>query len=456
MEYVVKTEIVFHKCEKRKKLIFGYHRELIEIVKTIPGVRWSESMKCWHIPFEQKIPDKLINETTAKELAFASSRRQKTGTIPRKVYSNNYKVIIKTDPYHDVVYLNFDGKFKYQWIDKLKTMAGRWYDPDSKQWSFKGIEDSLPIILEIFKDENCVIETEEISFKNSLDRKSTTKLPVRLCPKEFIFEMQRRNYSERTIRNYANHIDYFLFHFREREIMSLSNHEIMEYLADKVSSGQFKYSSQNQCINAIKLFYEIIYQRNTRDVQIIRPKRARNLPNVLSKEEVLKILEAITNSVHKLMLSLYYACGMRASEVITLEKADLDFNRMVITIKRAKGRKDRLVPLPRKLKGKLESQNKKNPQSIYLFSGQFGGHYSVRSVQQILRRALKKAGIKKHVTLHTLRHSYATHLLEAGTDLRVIQELLGHSSSKTTEIYTHVSNRLVQCVKSPLDSLPIS
>jgi integrase/recombinase XerD len=253
--------------------------------------------------------------------------------------------------------------------------------------------------------------------------------------------------------SYIHHINYFLFHFKGRDISEIQDHEIMEYLAHKTAAYKFSYSSQNQCINAIKLFYEIVFLRSTDQIKIIRPRAISRLPNVISKEEIEKILESIKNVTHRLLLALYYACGMRASEALSLRKTDLDFNRMLILIRSGKGRKDRIVPIPKKLLVSLKAQVNKNLNSPYLFTGQFGGCYSTRSAQQILKRALSNAGIKKHVTLHTLRHSFATHLLESGTDLRVIQELLGHSNSKTTEIYTHISNRLIQGVKSPLDNL---
>jgi integrase/recombinase XerD len=175
---------------------------------------------------------------------------------------------------------------------------------------------------------------------------------------------------------------------------------------------------------------------------------------VLSKEEVASILNASINQKHRTMLSLIYACGLRRSEVLNLKPKDVDSKRGMLTIRNAKGRKDRLVPISGKVIEMLRSYYKAYRPKVWLFEGQFEGTpYSEQSIQSVLKQAVRAAGIKRPVTLHWLRHSYATHLLESGTDLRYIQELLGHKSSKTTEIYTHVSMKSLQKIKSPFDDL---
>ena len=187
---------------------------------------------------------------------------------------------------------------------------------------------------------------------------------------------------------------------------------------------------------------------------IHRPKSSKILPNVLSKEEVKMILQAIGNLKHKAMLSLIYSCGLRRSELLKLRPGDIDAKRMLVIIKQAKGRKDRIVPLSQKILDILREYFKVYAPKYWLFEGQDGqSAYDERSLQNVLKQALQRSKINKPVTLHWLRHSYATHLLENGTDLRYIQEILGHSSSRTTEIYTHVSTRSIQNVISPYDSL---
>lgn len=188
--------------------------------------------------------------------------------------------------------------------------------------------------------------------------------------------------------------------------------------------------------------------------KIHRPKRAKVLPNVLSKEEVKLILNAHSNIKHKMMLSLIYSCGLRCGELLALKPAHIDSKRNLVLLKNAKGQKDRIAPLSPKILELLREYYNLFKPSTYLFEGQIKGQpYDDRSLQQVLKQALKKVGITKPVSSHWLRYSFATHLLESGTDLRYIQELLGHSSSKTTEIYTHVSTKSIQQIKSPFDDL---
>lgn len=213
-------------------------------------------------------------------------------------------------------------------------------------------------------------------------------------------------------------------------------------------------SYQNQIVNSIKLYFKTCRDTKIEVDKIHRPKREKVLPNVLSKEEVKAILNAHENIKHKMMLSLIYSCGLRCGELIALKPVNIDSKRNIILLKNAKGKKDRIAPLSLKILEMLREYYRQYKPINYLFEGQIAGQpYDARSLQLVLKQALKKASIAKPVTLHWLRHSYATHLLESGTDLRYIQELLGHNSSKTTEIYTHVSTKSIQQIKSPFDDL---
>jgi integrase/recombinase XerD len=207
-------------------------------------------------------------------------------------------------------------------------------------------------------------------------------------------------------------------------------------------------------VNGIKLFFRQIENRKL-DVELVhRPRQEHKLPNVLSKEEVKAILHAHANLKHKAMLSLIYACGLRRSELLNLVPGNIQTQRNLLFIQQSKGKKDRVVPLSNKILALLRQYYQAFKPTRWLFEGQEKGtQYSEKSLQSVLKQALEKAKIDKPVTLHWLRHSYATHLLESGTDLRYIQELLGHSSSRTTEIYTHVSTHSIQKIKSPFDEL---
>ncbi len=207
-------------------------------------------------------------------------------------------------------------------------------------------------------------------------------------------------------------------------------------------------------MNAIKLYFKTVRETKIDIDKVHRPKIEKLLPNVLSKEEIKLILEAHSNIKHKTMLSLIYSCGLRRSELLNLKPKDIDSKRNIVIIRQSKGKKDRITPLSPKILDLLREYYKIYQPEIYLFEGQKSGTlYSEQSLQSVLKQALQKVKIKKPVTLHWLRHSYATHLLESGTDLRYIQELLGHKSSKTTEIYTHVSTKSLQQIKSPFDDL---
>ncbi|MEK6480131.1 tyrosine-type recombinase/integrase [Catalinimonas sp. 4WD22] len=200
-------------------------------------------------------------------------------------------------------------------------------------------------------------------------------------------------------------------------------------------------------------YYEQILKRPRTYYQIDRPRKEYRLPVVLSKHEVGAILKQVRNRKHHAILSTIYASGLRISEVIRLKIKDIDSKRMVLVVRQGKGKKDRQVPLSKHLLQELRTYYQEYQPKDYLFEGEKGGAYSKSSIQQIFRRAKKAVGIQKKATVHTLRHSYATHLLESGTDLRMIQVLLGHNSVKTTEIYTHVSQRYIQSVVSPFDTL---
>jgi integrase/recombinase XerD len=246
----------------------------------------------------------------------------------------------------------------------------------------------------------------------------------------------------------------FLVFCNTKPITEISNDDVIQYNNAFILKNNISASYQNQVVNAIKLYFNTIRETKIVIDKIHRPKRAKVLPNVLSKEEVRLILEAHSNVKHKMMLSMIYSCGLRCGELLALKPSDIDSKRNIVLLKNAKGKKDRITPLSPKILEMLRDYYKVYKPTTYLFEGQTKGcAYDDRSLQQVLKQALVKVGISKPVTLHWLRHSYATHLLESGTDLRYIQELLGHRSSKTTEIYTHVSTKSIQQIKSPFDDL---
>lgn len=225
------------------------------------------------------------------------------------------------------------------------------------------------------------------------------------------------------------------------------------YLSEEKGSAT---STLNSAINALKFYYGNVLKKKF-IYEVKRPRKDKKLPVILSKEEVVKILSSVDNIKHKTILVLVYSAGLRVGEVVKLKPEDIDSKRMLIHIKGSKGRKDRYTLLSEMALQILREYWRKYRPEKWLFGGAKEGRYlSIRSVDKIFRNACEKAGIKKDVSVHTLRHSFATHLLEGGTDLRYIQELLGHAHSKTTEIYTHVSTKSLGKITSPLDTIELA
>ncbi|NQU87267.1 MAG: tyrosine-type recombinase/integrase [Mariniphaga sp.] len=271
---------------------------------------------------------------------------------------------------------------------------------------------------------------------------------------EFEKWMVSKRYSKNTIKVYTDCLRTFFRFFAEKNIANITNIELVKFNNQYILANGYSATLQNQVVNALKLFYSRMQNCKLDIEQLERPRRSHPLPNVLSKEEVAAILQAHANFKHRTMLSLIYACGLRRSELLNLKPTDVDSKRGLLIIRQAKGKKDRVVPISEKVIEMLRTYYKLFKPKIWLFEGQESGtRYSEKSLQSVLKQALAKANNIKPVTLHWLRHSYATHLLENGTDLRYIQEILGHKSSKTTEIYTHVSIPGLQKIKSPFDDL---
>jgi len=271
---------------------------------------------------------------------------------------------------------------------------------------------------------------------------------------EFKLWLNSKRYSDSTIGTYIDALKTFLRYYAHKPIAEITNDDLIKFNNHYIMANHFSASYQNQVVNAVKLFFSKIENKKLNPELVHRPKRPKLLPNVLSKEEVKMILNAHGNIKHKAMLSLIYSCGLRCGELLRLKPTDIDSKRNVVFIRQSKGRKDRIAPLSEKIIKILREYYELYRPVNYLFEGQIKGTaYDERSSQLVLKQGVEKVKINKPITLHWLRHSYATHLLENGTDLRYIQEILGHSSSKTTEIYTHVSTKNIQKIISPFDYL---
>lgn len=263
-------------------------------------------------------------------------------------------------------------------------------------------------------------------------------------------ELKISKNSDYTIRNYLR-ANQALLDYIKKNPEELTDDDVKLYIAENLSNNAS--SSIIVFLAAVKFAYSNILGKDP-TTKIKRPRKEKKLPSVLTKQEVKDLLNSLENKKSKLMVSLIYACGLRVSELTSLKSEDINFTEKVGTIKQAKGRKDRIFNLPNFLLEDIKSQveNQKQNNQEYLFTGP-KGKLSTRNLQKIVSKAARKSNIQKDVHCHTLRHSFATHLLEDGIDIRYIQTLLGHSSIATTELYTHISREAIKLIKSPIDSL---
>ena len=370
------------------------------------------------------------------------------------IYLNRQTIGLKTYYYASFPF----NRNIYTLFSSLKNST---WDSFEKAWVIDEAAFSLENILAHFKDKAEFIfqekSLESVEYKKSLLRPIHFLEPLDELKKEaiqtFIRYLNSKRYSSNTIKVYSDSMSTFLRYFSMKDISDISNDDLIDFNNNYILKNNFSSSFQNQVVNAVKLYFSAIQHKKI-DVELIhRPRREKVLPNVLSKEEVKAILDAPYNLKHRAMLAMIYSCGLRRGELLSLTKFDIDSKRMVVIIRMAKGKKDRIVPLSPKILDLLRDYYKSYQPKEFLFEGQGGGKYSEKSLENVFKQSLFKARNQKPVTLHWLRHSYATHLLESGTDLRYIQDLLGHKSSKTTEIYTHVSTKNIQNIRSPFDDL---
>jgi len=299
-----------------------------------------------------------------------------------------------------------------------------------------------------FQDRKLNSNNEPTDVSRYKNRPNTKNL--RTCPEEYLQKLELKRYSNSTVKNYVYSFEKFINHYKDRELFSLNENDIRLYL-QKLIKEERSNSYINMAINAIKFYYEMVLGMPNRFYSIERPRKKSILPKVLSKEEIIAIINNTNNLKHKCIVSLLYSSGLRRNELLNLKPTDIDSKRMMIRVEQAKGNKDRYTVLNKSVLKDLREYFKAFKPKVYMFENPITNNkYSNSSVLQIVVKSAKKAGIKERVTPHMLRHSFATHLLESGTDIRYIQLLLGHNSTKTTEIYTHVATNSFSEIKDLL------
>lgn len=339
----------------------------------------------------------------------------------------------------------------YDEIRRLKSIKGHYWNVEKKCWTIPCTKMAIRYLFDLYEGkiqiDQLVIGVVAATFKNC-------SVPFETNFMESLdIELKLKGYSQKTRKAYLRHVQSFFRIFR-RDPRALGITEVKTYIGALVDGNKISSSYTNQVISALKFMFRYVLLRPDELDNLPRPKKKKSLPIVLSEQEVYRILKALNNLKHRALLFLVYSSGLRVSEVVRLKLTDIDEERRLIHVREAKGRKDRFTVLSQVSLDILKDYLKKYRHDDWLFPGAIKDqHLSERSVQKIFEKACLKAGIKKKVSIHSLRHSFATHLLEGGTDLRYIQALLGHSRPETTQIYTHVSTKSLGRIQSPLDRI---
>lgn len=477
-----KAQIIEHRNQSRIAVYFDKNNDAIARIKKLPDAKWSQTWKAWHLPNneENRLRFKLADTHAAPIHAQKHNAINTTIAIPQPHVSNNEPNLDAATPMVQTeVHIHATDKKIIIKLPKNETDTAfitslrfsTWHKK-LLHWIIPNYGNNLQRIKIHFGNRiatmQIITNTNESTIENAAATKTDSKhlklqftkvLLSEVCKlkvDKYILWLKSKRYSQNTIKVYTEALTTFLKYYSNKAVHEINNEDVIMFNNEYILKYNLSASYQNQVVNAIKLFFSKI-QHTAMDINLVhRPKRAFLLPNVLSKEEVQKIFNATDNIKHKTMLCLIYSCGLRRSELLNLMPQNIDRSRGLLIIKQSKGRKDRITPLPNKIMQMLETYFKQYLPKKWLFEGQTAGsQYSERSLNLVFAGAVEKSLIKKPATLHWLRHSYATHLLEGGTDLRYIQELLGHSSSKTTEIYTHVSSKKISEIKSPIEDLDI-
>lgn len=351
--------------------------------------------------------------------------------------------------------LMYDSRFP----EMMKRIPGSRWTPAEKCWHIPYDPRSYTLLKNIFGKGH--VFTDEASAQSALkgtkrQHAETSKGSLKYY-QEYIRmqeKMMLQRYSPYTIKTYKCFFLLLLEYYPDIHPEELSKEQLMKFLLHGVAERHWSGSTQNQAVNALKYYYEKVLGQE-RTYYELRAKKRKQLPNVFSEEEIIRLFKSVKNLKHRAILMLIYSGGLRIGESVNLRVGDIHFDRKRIFIVAGKGKKDRYSVLSDKVISLLDEYIKTYRPAYWLFEGQDGGQYSTRSIQHIFRKAVAKSKVNPFSTVHTLRHSFATHLLERGTDLRYIQELLGHNSSETTEIYTHITKKAKEKLWSPLDFLEL-
>lgn len=447
----VKIDVINRKI----RIYLPKNEDDIKFIRGIRYSRWHKGDFCWEVPdypgnldlikdyFAGRINSlNLYEAMEVKAVKTSMQSIQRDEVLFLKTRSGRVKIL---------------AFFNKALIQAIKEIPYHRWDAKNKWWTIPYSE----VIMERIKaaceaHQLKVIVEEEPKTGVAAKKISPFDVPnYRKVPESFIQKHIELRNSPHTIKNYVSAFEEFINYFPQMEIEQINEAQIMEYLRYLVSERQVSVSYQNVAINAIKFYYEQVLRGRRKFYFIDRPRRDKVLPEVLNMQEITAMIKQTENIKHKLILMFGYGSGLRLNEINKIRLSDIDRERMQLKVKNGKGRKDRYTKLAAKIIPILDEYLANEPTDDLLFRGATGGLYSDRSIQQVVKQAAERAKIQKKVTTKTLRHTFATHLLEQGVDLRYIQEMLGHASSKTTEIYTHITTKGFENIESPMDGLDI-
>lgn len=516
MKQKVTLKRLFHRDKWRIAIFFNYDEKIKNLVKSINGRTYSSTHKCFYIDDSEESlklilktlkddADIDISSLTGKDKEevkagsdnqfvnhavniseshpseeeeapeeFFNQDEDEEGSISGKsfecihgsdVYSGFGPVEFRINEKEGLLVIKFLGKYDHSWIEEMKTYGRCYYDGKRREWLLPWSKLTCDSLADYFAGRRVSVNVRKQVVNEELiaERKQTgEEIRAKIIGKKALDGLDSmavflddNRYSPRTRESYLSMLEFFFRYFSDKDPMEITEDEISRFIYDFIIRLGYSPAYQNQMVSAIKTFYSISGKGKVNPEFLDRPRRRRALPKVFSKEEVSNILNSARNIKHKMLLWMIYSCGLRRSEVTNIRLDDLDRVRSILHIREGKGRVDRIVPVSEKVWEKLDEYLSSYRPREYLFEGQTGGRYSSESVYRVFKDALSRAGIMKDVGVHSLRHSYATHLHESGLDIRYIQELLGHKSTRTTEIYTHVSRRNLILVRSPIEDLDL-
>ena len=425
----------------------------ILFLRSFQHAHWDMIHFCWIIPNYGNNRDKIVNyfaDRNPEISEFISSNESQTEQKP--TYTADEMILIAIPGRALKVYFSYNREIMKQ----IKKIPYCQWNHDENCWSVPYSERFIAEIKQIAAGNGLKLQLREETKQGIKPRTSRYDIKnYRTCPPNYLAKLRELRYSKHTLNTYKHMFEEFINHFPDSEPEDITDEMITGFLRYLVDERNVSGSYQNQSINSIKFYYEKVLRGQRKIYLIDRPREAKYLPEVLSQNEIKLILKNTDNLKHKAIIMTIYSAGLRVSEAINLKLKDIDSQRMQIRVEQAKGKKDRYTLLSVKTLEILRKYVAEYKPKVWLFEGADGKEYSRRSIGELLHKAVQKAGIKKRVTVHTLRHSFATHLLEAGTDLRYIQNLLGHQNTKTTEIYTHITTKGFDQIVSPMDQLDL-